>query len=112
MVTLNKESKEKETAERLKDEKKAETATITQNSKLKFASTVALWALTVFMFASGIVFIPSVASVIMILFAAVTAPDKRVQEFWRSKGLTKPLKIVFLLVLFALSVYLAPTRQQ
>ena len=68
--------------------------------------TVALWAITLFMFISGVLFIPSAASVTMILFACISAPIPSVQEFWVSKKLTGWLKFLLLVVLFALSVYL------
>lgn len=70
--------------------------------------TILLWALTLFMFVSAILFIPSAASVIMLLFAAVAVPLEPVREFWKEKGLTRLLKIVLLCVLFALSVWLVP----
>lgn len=70
--------------------------------------TIILWALTIFMFASAIVFIPSAASVIMLLFAAVAVPLDRVQDFWKSKGLTELLRYVLLAVLFGVAVWLAP----
>ena len=70
--------------------------------------TILLWALTLFMFASAVFFIPSVASVLMLLFAAICAPSPRVVEFWSAKGLTGPLKIVLLIVLFAVCVSLVP----
>lgn len=101
MVTLNKKSKEK----------KDGTTTAAQKGKLNPVATIALWVLTVFMFASAIVFIPSAASVTMLLFSAIAAPNKRMQEFLQSKGLSGPLKVILLLVLFALSVYLAPTKR-
>lgn len=70
--------------------------------------TILLWALTGFVFLSAIFFIPSSASVVMLVFAAICAPEPRVVEFWKSKGLTGPMKAVLLVVLFALCVYLAP----
>lgn len=70
--------------------------------------TVIMWALTLFMFASAIVFVPSAASVIMLLFAAVAVPLDRVQDFWKSKGLTELLRYVLLAVLFGVAVWLAP----
>ena len=72
--------------------------------------TIILWALTLFMFASAIVFIPSAASVIMLLFAAVSVPMDSVQDFWKSKGLTDLLRYVLLAVLFGVAVWLVPTR--
>lgn len=67
-----------------------------------------MWLLTGFVFLSAIFFIPSSASVIMLVFAAICAPEPRVVEFWESKGLTGPMKAVLLVVLFALCVYLVP----
>lgn len=74
-------------------------------SKIK---TVLLWLLTLFMLSSAIFFIPSAASVLMLLFAAICAPHPRAVDFWSSKGLTGWVKIVLLMVLFALCVKLAP----
>lgn len=71
--------------------------------------TILLWFLTGFMFLSAIFFVPSTASVIMLLFAAIAAPHKQVEAFWASKGLTGLLKTALLCVLFALAVVLAPT---
>lgn len=71
--------------------------------------TILLWALTLFMLSSAIFFIPSAASVLMLLFAAICAPHPRAVEFWNSRGLTGGLKAVLLLVLFALCVKFAPT---
>lgn len=75
-------------------------------STLERIKKVALWALTIFMFASGVVFIPSAASVTMILFACISAPIPSVQKFWASKKLTGWLKFLLLVILFALSVHL------
>lgn len=72
--------------------------------------TIILWALTLFMFASAIVFIPSAASVILLLFSAVAVPLDSVQDFWKSKGLTDLLRYVLLAVLFGVAVWLVPTR--
>lgn len=69
---------------------------------------ILIWVLTLFMFVSAIVFIPSAASVILLLFAAIVVPLEPVQAFWRSKGLTRILKVVLLCVLFGLAVWLAP----
>ncbi len=67
-----------------------------------------LWLLTLFMFASAIFFIPSAASVLLLLFAAICAPHPRVVAFWRSKGLNGWVKAVLLAVLFALCVKMVP----
>ena len=54
-----------------------------------------LWLLTLFMFASAIFFIPSAASVLLLLFAAIC-------------GLNGWVKAVLLAVLFALCVKMVP----
>ena len=72
--------------------------------------TVVMWILTGFMFISGVVFIPSAASVIMILFACISAPIDRLQAFYASKKLRGVVKFVLLLVLFGLSIALYQPR--
>lgn len=67
-----------------------------------------MWILTIFMFISAIVFIPSEASIIMLVFAAISIPLNPVQEFWASRGLNRLLKVVLLCVLFGVCVWLAP----
>lgn len=71
--------------------------------------TAVMWMLTVFMFLSALVFIPSAASVVMLLFVLVAIPIERVQQFLASKKLTGSVQMVVLLVLFVLAVILAPT---
>lgn len=70
--------------------------------------TLLLWALTLFMLASGIVFLPSLASLPMLAFAGVSLPARPVQDLWRRVGLTAWKKALVLTALFALSAYLAP----
>lgn len=59
-----------------------------------------LWIFTVFMAVSGIAFFPSVFSVLAIVFAAVCAPVKGLQDFWKHKKLYGITKTVLLVVLF------------
>lgn len=75
---------------------------------MKKAKNILLWALTVFMLLAALVYMPSAASVLMLLFAAVAIPIPKVQEFWRSKRIAGPLKAAALCVLFVVSVSMAP----
>lgn len=77
-----------------------------QNQRPNKFCTVILWILTGFMFISGVVFIPSAASAVMILFSFISAPIDRLQEFYAAKKLRGGIKIALLIVLFGLSVAL------
>lgn len=59
---------------------------------------------------SALVYFPSIASVIMLLFSFISAPIKQVQDFWRSKKLFGIAKGVLLVVLFFVSIGLAPSK--
>lgn len=84
-------------------------ATGNQQPRKKGTGKIILWILTVFMFLSALVFFPSVASIIMLVFCAFAIPIPKVQEFWRGLGLNKILKTALLCVLFIVSVLAAPT---
>lgn len=49
---------------------------------------------------AALVYIPSAASIIMLLFAVIAALIKPIQDFFRSKGLSGIIKGVLLTVLF------------
>ena len=70
---------------------------------------IILWVLSAFMLISAIAFFPSASSIIMLLFAVIAAPIPVIQQFLSGKGLRGWVKPVLLVVLFAVSVFLAPT---
>lgn len=76
---------------------------------MKKASKIFSWVLTIFMILAALVYMPSVASVFMVIFAAIAIPIYRVQEFWAAKRLSGFIKTIALLVLFLVSIFLAPT---
>lgn len=76
---------------------------------MKKASKIFSWVLTIFMILAALVYMPSVASVFMVIFAAIAIPIYRVQEFWAAKRLSGFIKTIALLVLFLVSISLAPT---
>lgn len=78
-------------------------------NKMKKASKIFSWVLTIFMILAALVYMPSVASVFMVIFAAIAIPIYRVQEFWAAKRLSGFIKTIALLVLFLVSISLAPT---
>ena len=59
---------------------------------------------------SALVYFPSIASIIMLLFSFISAPIKQVQDFWKSKKLFGITKGVLLVVLFFVSIGLAPSK--
>lgn len=81
-----------------------------QDQKHNKLYMVAMWILTAFMFISGVVFIPSAASAVMILFSFISAPIDQLQEFYASKKLQGGIKIALLIVLFGVSVALYQPR--
>lgn len=68
--------------------------------------TAVMWLLTSFMLISGLIFIPSWASVTMILFSVISAPIEQLQEFYASKKLKGGIKVALLIALFGLSIAL------
>ena len=78
---------------------------------MKSKKTIILWILSAFMFVSALVFMPSAASILMIIFAVVAAPIKPIQNFLSGIGLTPPIHIALLVVLFFVSMLIAPTNK-
>lgn len=76
----------------------------------KNKKNILLWVLTGFMAISALVYFPSIASIIMLLFSFISAPIKQVQDFWKSKKLFGITKGVLLVVLFFVSIGLAPSK--
>lgn len=68
-----------------------------------------MWALTVFMIVSSIVFFPSVASVIMLAFAVIAAPIDPWQEFLSGIGIRGWLKGIVLCAAFIGAMATVPT---
>lgn len=68
-----------------------------------------LWIASAFMLVSALMFMPSFASILMLVFAFVAAPIAPIQRFLSSKGLTEKMRAVLLVVLFVVSAFLAPT---
>ena len=73
---------------------------------------IVLWVLTIFMIISALVYFPSVASIIMLLFAAIAIPLEPVRNFWKEKRLFGLTKGILLTVLFFVSVGMAPTSDK
>ena len=71
---------------------------------------IIMWILTGFMLISGMVFMPSLASVTMILFSLLSAPVEQLQSFYASKNLRGGVKIILLIALFGASVALYQPR--
>ena len=68
------------------------------------------WVLTVFMILAGIVYFPSVSSVLCLLFAVLAAPIKPLQRFWEYQvKLRGAAKVLLMVVLFIAAVMTAPT---
>ena len=77
---------------------------------MKKFSTVAGLILSIFMFASGLVFFPSAASFLMFLFVIFAAPIPRLQDFLTEKAKLKGrIKTVIMVILFFAAVGMAPT---
>ena len=79
---------------------------------MKRIMNVVLWVLSIFMAVAALVYIPSAASIIMLLFAVIAAPIKPIQDFFRSKGLSGIIKGVVLTVLFFVAIAFAPTSKE
>lgn len=62
------------------------------------------------MVAVALAYLPSVTSLLALLFAVICAPVDKLQDFWRSRRLTGVVKGVLLVVLFCASVAAAPSR--
>jgi len=73
------------------------------------AKTKALWVFSIFLVISAFVFFPSVASLLMLLAAVAAIPISKMQLFFAQRGLKGPVKVVFIVVLFVASCFLAPT---
>ena len=68
------------------------------------------WVLAVFMILGGIVYFPSVSSVLCLLFVVLAAPIKPLQRFWEYQvKLRGAAKILLMMVLFIAAVMTAPT---
>lgn len=68
------------------------------------------WVLTVFMILGGIVYFPSVSSVLCLLFAALAAPIKPLQRFLEYQvKLRGAAKVLVMVALFIGAVMTAPT---
>lgn len=68
------------------------------------------WVLTVFMVCAGIVYFPSVSSVLCLLFAVLAAPIKPLQRFWEYQvKLRGAAKVLIMVALFIGAVVTAPT---
>ena len=68
------------------------------------------WVLTIFMFLGALVFMPSVASVLMILFAVCCAPIAIIEDFLAERlHLAGKIKTAALAALFIVSVLVSPT---
>ena len=78
---------------------------------MKRIMNVVLWVLSIFMAVAALVYIPSAASIIMLLFAVIATPVKPLQNFFKSKGLSGAIKGVLLTVLFFVAIALAPTSE-
>lgn len=77
----------------------------------KNTKNIFLWVLTGFMAISALVYFPSIASIIMLLFSFISAPIKQIQDFWRSKKLSGITKGILLTVLFFVSIGLVPSTK-
>lgn len=77
----------------------------------KNKTSIIMWVLAGFMALSGIVYFPSVASVIMFAFAMVAAPIGPWQEFLSGVGLRGWIKGVVLCAAFIGSIMTAPTSR-
>lgn len=75
------------------------------------AKTKALWVFSIFLVISAFVFFPSVASLLMLLAAVASIPVPKMQTFFAQRGLKGPVKVVFIVVLFVASCFLAPTSR-
>lgn len=80
-----------------------------QQSHKKDTTKILLWVLTGFMLLSALVFFPSVASILMLVFCAFSIPVSQVQDLWKKLGLNKILRTALLCVLFVASFLTAPT---
>lgn len=78
---------------------------------MKKEKNILLWILTVFILLAALVYMPSAASVLMLIFVAIALPVQRVREFWKSVRVTGALKAVLLVVLFLSGCYFAPTNR-
>lgn len=68
------------------------------------------WVLTVFMVLGGIVYFPSVSSVLCLFFAVLAAPIKPLQRFWEYQvKLRGAAKVLIMVALFIGAVVTAPT---
>lgn len=70
-----------------------------------------MWALTVFMGLSCIVFFPSIASIIMLIFAVIAVPIAPWQEFLHGVGLRGWLKGVVLCTAFVGAIIVIPPNE-
>lgn len=69
-----------------------------------------MWALTLFMFGSALVFFPSMASGGMFLFACISIPLEKIQIFLRTKGIKGWVKAIILIILFVICINLYKIR--
>lgn len=79
---------------------------------LTWAWTATMWVLTVFMGAVAIMYFPSKASIIAIVFVVIAAPIKGLQDFLAKLGMKKALKAAVLCVAFIASMATAPTESK
>ena len=71
-------------------------------------STVLWWILTVVSLCGAIAEFPSLASVLLLVFAGIALPVKQLQKFWKSHKMSGKPKGILLIILFAAGIALAP----
>lgn len=76
---------------------------------MKQIKNILMWVLSVFMLISAVVFFPSAASIMMLLFAVVAVPIPKLCAFLSSRGLNSWKKPLLLITLLIVSVMLVPS---
>lgn len=72
---------------------------------------IAMWVISVFMAVASISYFPSVASVLMLLFVAISVPIGPIKEFWLSHGINGGKKAAILVLLFLVSSAITPSTK-
>lgn len=67
---------------------------------LSMLMNLVIWIFTIFFAISGVVFFPSLASVLFCLLAALLIPIKKIQNFWHEKFRKKWIKPILVILLF------------
>jgi len=71
-----------------------------------------LWGIVVFMALAAIIYMPSLASLFMILFVAIVIPIQSIQGIWSSIKLKGLIKGLLAFVIFVIAIELTPTRSE